>query len=103
LTCGKLIAYDAAPDAKTRRVHGDRRRNPNDGKRMAELYIDSDEQATCLGAIEELAQKTNLPFAEVKEVYEVEFARLKTDARVTDFLVLFASRRARERLSLLHG
>ncbi len=70
---------------------------------MAELYNDSDEQATCLGAIEELAQKTNRPFAEVKEVYEFEFARLKTDARVTDYLVLFASRRTRDRLSLLQG
>jgi hypothetical protein len=54
----------------------------------------------CLGAIEELAQKTNRPFAEVKEVYEFEFARLKTDARVTDYLFLFASRRTRDRLSL---
>jgi hypothetical protein len=70
---------------------------------MAELYNDSDEQATCLGAIEELAQQTNRPFAEVKEVYEVEFARLKIDARVTDYLPLFASRRTRDRLSQLEG
>jgi hypothetical protein len=67
---------------------------------MAELYNDSHEQAMCLGAIEELAQKTNRPFAEVKEVYEFEFGQLKTDARVTDYLVLFASRRTRDRLSL---
>ena len=66
---------------------------------MAELYNDPDEQANCLGAIEELAQETNRPFAEVKEVYEVELARLKVDARIMDYVLLFASRRTRNRLS----
>ena len=70
---------------------------------MAELYNDSDEQATCLGAIEDLAQKTNRPFAEVKVIYEFEFARLKIDARVTDYVDLFASRRTRARLSQTSG
>lgn len=66
---------------------------------MAELYNDSDEQANCFGAIEELAQETNRPFAEVKQVYEAEFARLKVDARILDYVPLFASRRTRARLS----
>jgi len=66
---------------------------------MPQLYNDSVEQANCLGAIEDLVQETNRPFAEVKEVYEVEFARLKVDARIMDYVALFASRRARARLS----
>jgi hypothetical protein len=66
---------------------------------VGELYNDSDEQAHSLGAIQALAQETNRPFGEVKEVYEDELARLKSDARITDYLVLFASRRTRDRLS----
>jgi Protein of unknown function (DUF3562) len=66
---------------------------------VSELYNDSDEQANSLGAIEALAQETNRPFAEVKQVYEVELAQLKSYARITDYLLLFASRRARARLS----
>ena len=46
--------------------------------------------------IEDLAQRTNRPVAEVRQIYEMELARLKVDARVTDYLTLFASRRARE-------
>jgi hypothetical protein len=70
---------------------------------MAQLYNDSDEQANCLGAIEDLAQETKRPFAEVREVYEVEFARLKVDARIMDYVALFASRRTRARLSQSAG
>jgi hypothetical protein len=70
---------------------------------MAQLYNDSDEQANCLGAIEDLAEETKRPFAEVKEVYEVEFARLKVDARIMDYVALFASRRTRARLSQSTG
>jgi hypothetical protein len=66
---------------------------------MADLYNDSDEQVNSLEAIEELAQKTNRPVAEVKEIYEVELARLKSDARIMDYVLLFASRRTRARLS----
>jgi hypothetical protein len=66
---------------------------------MAELYNDSDEQANSHEAIEELARRTNRPFAEVKKVYEVELARLKSDARIMDYVALFASRRTHDRLS----
>ena len=66
---------------------------------MADLYNDADEQADSLGAIRELAEEINRPFAEVKEVYEDELARLKSDARITDYVPLFASRRARARLA----
>jgi hypothetical protein len=57
---------------------------------------DSDEPAK--HAIEALAEELNCPVSEVKDAYQSEFARLKQTARVTDYLALFASRRAREAL-----
>ena len=66
---------------------------------MSELYNDTDEEATSRGAIEALALETNRPLAEVKHVYEIELARLKSDARIADYVLLFASRRARASLS----
>ena len=57
---------------------------------------DSDEPAK--HAIEALAEQLSCPLSEVKDAYESEFARLKQTARVTDYLPLFASRRAREAL-----
>jgi hypothetical protein len=66
---------------------------------MTELYNDAEEQATSLEAIQELAEEINRPVAEVKEVYEVELARLKGDARIMNYVALFASRRTRARLS----
>ena len=66
---------------------------------MADVYNDSGEQANSLRAIQELAEETNRPLAEVKEVYEVELTRLKSDARIMDYVPLFASRRTRARLS----
>lgn len=49
-------------------------------------------------AIEALARETHFPIDEVERVFAVEFARLQREARVADYLVLFASRRARENL-----
>ena len=66
---------------------------------MNDTRNDNDEHASSHEAIEELAQATNRPFAEVKEVYEAELARLKVDARIADYLHLFASRRTLERFS----
>jgi uncharacterized protein (DUF2126 family) len=57
---------------------------------------ESDEPAK--HAIEALAQELSCPLSEVKDAYETEFARLKQTARVTDYVALFASRRAREAL-----
>lgn len=57
---------------------------------------DSDEPAK--HAIEALAEELSRPLSEVKNAYESELARLKQTARVTDYLPLFASRRAREAL-----
>ena len=59
---------------------------------------DSAEPAKHREAIEALAEELSRPLDEVKDAYESEFARLKETARVTDYLALFASRRAREAL-----
>jgi alanine dehydrogenase len=59
---------------------------------------DSDEPAKHRDAIEALAEELSRPVSEVKDAYESEFARLKQGARVTDYLALFASRKAREAL-----
>lgn len=65
---------------------------------MKEPFPESEDLAPSDDAIEALALETNRPIADVKRVFESEFARLKRDARVTDYLVLFASRRTRETL-----
>jgi len=48
--------------------------------------------------ITSIAQEVHYPIPIVKRIYEDEFARLKAVARVTDYLVLFASRRTRDLL-----
>jgi hypothetical protein len=50
-------------------------------------------------AIAALADETHQPLPVVKEVFEGEFARLKATARITDYLVLFASRRTKDLLA----
>jgi len=62
---------------------------------MQALYKDQNDEAFHQRAIEELARKINRPISRVKTVYEDEYARLKIDAKVRDFLGVFASRRAR--------
>ena len=65
---------------------------------MQSLYKDQNDEALNQRAIEKLARKVNRPIARVKAVYEDEYARLKISAKVTDFLGVFASRRARDAL-----
>jgi Protein of unknown function (DUF3562) len=60
------------------------------GQREATVNVD---------VIASLAEETQRPFPVVKEVYEAEFARLKAEARISDYLVLFASRRTRDVLA----
>ena len=52
-----------------------------------------------VSVIEAIANETQRSFEEVKRVYEDEFARLKSNARITDYLALFASRRTRAALA----
>jgi len=54
-------------------------------------------------AIMSIAQEMHYPLPVVKRVYETEFARLKADARITDYLVLFAARRTRDMLLGRHS
>jgi uncharacterized protein DUF3562 len=48
--------------------------------------------------ISSIAQDVHYPLPIVKRIYEDEFSRLQATARVTDYVVLFASRRTRDRL-----
>ena len=66
---------------------------------MPKLYDDSDEEALHLDAVESLAEATNHPFAEVKKIYAGEFARLKAEAHITDYLVILTCRRVRDVLA----
>jgi hypothetical protein len=68
---------------------------------VGNLYSDDDQEAASNNTIESLAREMNWPVAEVKSIYEGEFARLREGARVHDYLILFASRRTRSVLA--HG
>jgi hypothetical protein len=63
---------------------------------------DRNEDAINQDTITSIAQEMHYPLPVVKRVYEAEFARLKADARVTDYLVLFAARRTRDALLARH-
>ena len=65
---------------------------------MQTPYEDRDEQALHESVVNALAQEIHQPVENVKIVYEVELARLKSRAKVKNYLVLLASRRAREKL-----
>jgi len=61
-------------------------------------YEDRDEEALHQSVVNALAEEIQQPVANVRTVYEREFARLKSNATVKDYLALLASRRAREKL-----
>jgi hypothetical protein len=61
-------------------------------------YEDHDEEALHQSVVNALAEEIQQPVANVRTVYEREFARLKSNATVKDYLALLASRRAREKL-----
>jgi hypothetical protein len=65
---------------------------------MPTPYDDQDEEALHQSMVASLAQEIRQPIASVKIVYEAEFARLKSTAKVKDYLALLAGRRAREKL-----
>jgi len=49
-------------------------------------------------AIESLAAELHQPVEKVRRAYEEQFARLKSGARIQDFLTVFAMRSTRARL-----
>jgi hypothetical protein len=65
--------------------------------------IARDEDAINHNTITSIAQEMHYPLPVVKRVYDAEFARLKSDARITDYLVLFAARRTRDALLARHS
>ena len=46
-----------------------------------------------------LAEETHQPLTVVREIYEEQYARLKSTARISDYLVLFATRRTKDALA----
>lgn len=70
---------------------------------MQKLYEYQNEESMHQSAIEALAREIHHPVANVKMVYEGELSRLKSVAKVKDYLVLLASRRAREKLLGKHA
>jgi len=63
---------------------------------------DRSEDAINQDVITSIAQEMHCPLPVVRRVYEAEFARLKADARISDYLVLFAARRTRDALLARH-
>jgi len=49
--------------------------------------------------VRELARETNQPVEAVRDVYDHQFRRLESDARVKTFLPIFAARHARRILA----
>jgi hypothetical protein len=62
------------------------------------VSLSSDHQEVNESAIGQLARETGQPIARVRKVYEEQFARLAANARIRDYLGLFAMKRTRERL-----
>src|SRR5215471_19893029 len=92
-----LLHYDCSSEPLSGHTKG--RRLPSEAERaMNRLYGSADEEAVSQSAIEALARETEHSIDEVRDIYEGEFARLRDGARVHDYLVLFASRRTRDRL-----
>ena len=65
---------------------------------MTDIYNGPGEEEVSLDLIESLAAETHRSVPEVKPVYEAELRNLKAEARITDYVALFAVRRTREAL-----
>ena len=65
---------------------------------MPQLYDNPDQEALHLKAMKSLAIETGHEFAVVRQVYEVELARLQAGAHLREYVLLLSCRRARETL-----
>ena len=65
---------------------------------VIQAQADRNEDAIHADAIASLAKETHKPLPVVKRVFEAEYARLKADARITDYLMLFTSKHTRDAL-----
>jgi hypothetical protein len=61
--------------------------------------VSTDEEALNAETIATLAEETGEPLPVVKEIFQQEYAHLKAMARLTDYLVLFATRRTKDALA----
>jgi len=68
---------------------------------MPQLYDNPGVEELHLKAMRALAAETGHEFLFVKQIYEIELAKLQAAAHVTDFMVLLSARRARETLRTL--
>ena len=69
---------------------------------MRQVQNDGNTERNNTGIIDMIAAETHRSFDEVKRVYDDEYARLKSDALLFDYLSLFATRRTRAILANLH-
>jgi hypothetical protein len=65
---------------------------------MPQLYDNPDQEALHLKAMKSLAIETGHDFSLVRQIYEVELARLQAGAHIRDYVLLLSARRAREAL-----
>lgn len=72
------------------------------GATMRQIQNDGNAERSSTGIIAMIATETHRSFDEVKRVYDDEYARLKSDALIFDYLALFATRRTRDILAKLH-
>ena len=72
------------------------------GTAMLQTNLVSNTEDKNADIIQRLATEINRPIDEVKRVYDGEYARLKSDARIFDYLSLFATRQTRAALGLSH-
>ena len=70
---------------------------------MQSLSIVQDDVALHQRAIEKLSQEVDQPVAQVRAVFENEYALLMSRATITNFVGVFASRRARGTLLRKHA
>ncbi len=69
---------------------------------MVQIHADVNAGKNSADIIEKIATETHRPFDEVKRVYDDEYSRLKSDARIFDYLALFATKHTRAALSRIH-
>ena len=63
---------------------------------VIQAQADRTEEVIHADAIASLAKETHKPLPVVRRVFEAEYARLKANARITDYLMLFTSKHTRD-------
>ena len=69
---------------------------------MGHIHHDANPDKISANIIETIASETHRSVDEVKRVYDDEYARLKSDAHISNYLVLLATRRTRAVLAKPH-